>query len=110
MFSTIWEIYTSQLYPFYTNTNVGIVAGSRMASTYMRSSAQLKSVVLKITAKMVTISALTTFLLAKSAISHAWALCTKQRQCLYARRGEARCGGGTKDEKNYKAVYMRFCS
>ena len=44
--------YTSQLCPFYTNTGDGIVAGSRMASTYMRSSAQLKCVVLKIAAKL----------------------------------------------------------
>jgi len=44
--------YTSQLCPFYTNTSDGIVAGPRMASTYMRSSAQLKSVVLKIAAKL----------------------------------------------------------
>jgi len=40
------------LYPFYANTNDGIVVGPRMASTYMRSSAHLKSVVLKIAAKL----------------------------------------------------------
>jgi len=45
---------------------------------------------------IVTISALSTLLLAKSAISHAWALGMKQRQCLCARRGEARCGGCTR--------------
>jgi len=44
--------YTSQLCPFYTNTSDGIVAGPRMASTYIRSSAQLKSIVLKIAAKL----------------------------------------------------------
>jgi len=44
--------YTSQLYPFDTNTSDGIVAGPMMASTYMRSSAQLKCVVLKMAAKL----------------------------------------------------------
>jgi len=40
----------------------------------------------------------------KSAISHAWALDMNQRQCLYARRGEARCREGAKDEENDKAI------
>ena len=53
---------------------------------------------------IITISALPAFLLAKSAISHAWALGMKQLQCLCAHRGEARCGGGAKDEENDKAI------
>ena len=44
--------YTSQLCPLYTNTSDGIVAGPMMATTYMGSSAQLKCVVLKVTAKL----------------------------------------------------------
>jgi len=44
--------YTSQLCPFYTSTSDGLVAGPRMASTYMGLSAQLKSVVLKIAVKL----------------------------------------------------------
>jgi len=39
--------YASRLCPFYANTSNGIVAGPSMTSTSMRSSAQLKSVVLK---------------------------------------------------------------
>ena len=48
---------------------------------------------------IVTISALPTLLLAKSAILHAWALDMNQRQCLYAR-----CEGGAEDEENDKAI------
>ena len=53
---------------------------------------------------IITTSALPAFLLAKSAISHSWALGMKQRQYLCAHRGETHCGGGAKSEENDKAI------
>ena len=59
---------------------------------------------------IITIPGFPTLLLAKSAMSHAWVLGMKQRQCLCAHRGEARCGGAEDEENDRQLVYMSFCS